>query len=221
MKCRSVCLGIVLVWVPLAPAAGDVIYRVAKSSCTVELVQVEAIVKTEVRFWPIDADYERDAYYPYSFPCEWRFSWDGAGAESVDFVGVLNYGDHMTVTDAGWLGGRSVQTFSGLTHYVHGRAEWDETTRILSFKLLPRERDDGRASRVTQTAPPTCLPEGRACSAFMRTSPPLESLIITMSFTEDLGRFEGKVIATQYSGSGVTRMQSDTTIDVMGELTPQ
>jgi hypothetical protein len=218
MKIRHVGLGLALAMLSLATVNADVITRLGSSTCTIDYVQVEALVKTEVRFWPMGAYYKRDPYQPYQFRGEWKFSWDGAGSEYVDFAGVLNFGDHYTVTDAGWLGGRSVQTFSGFAHYIHGRADWDSATRTLSYKLLPRDRDDGRASRVTQTAPPTCQPKGRACSVFMDTNQSLESLTLSMTFNETLDRFEGTVIATQFGGSGMTKMQSDTVISVKGEL---
>ena len=201
-------------------AYAEVTTRVGSSVGVVMGIKVDAAVGTEVQLWKAGADPEGE-HMPFNIGGEWTFTWDSNKDDVVNFTGVLNYGDHFTMTNAGWMGGVSTQTFFDFAHHIEGTANWENATRKLTFKMIPKARDDGRASSVTQAKPPTCEPKGKACSAFEKNSSPIEGLSIRMIFNEDLSRFEGTVIAIQYGGSGFTKSQSDTTMKISGDLAAQ
>lgn len=196
---------------------GDVIVRSGEVLGSVESTQVEAAVGTTLTFRNSSDDADVEAT-PFYFESEWTLTWDDDNPEAVDFVGQLNFGDHFTQTDAGFMGGRSVQTFYGFAHNVKGTAIWDSGSRTLTYLMEPRERDDARASMVTETAPTSCEPEGRACTAFNKSSPGLEGLKLSFIFSDDLSSFSGTVTAVQFGGSGFTKSQTDIIMKLEGEL---
>jgi len=200
-----------------------VITRAGDSSGVIESVSVEAAAKTEVRFWKVGADTTGD-HPPFTFDGRWIFTWDDEQPGSVHFTGVIDFGDYFTLTDAGGMGGVSKQTFFGFAHHVEGTAAWNEATRTLSFDLPPEGRDDARASTVTQNREPECekikgMFAGKACKAFLKTSPGLEGLELSFTFTEGLDSFEGTAVLIQYGGSGMTKSETRIVTRISGELT--
>ena len=90
--------------------------------------------------------------------------------------------------------------------------------------MPPEGRDDVRASTVTKTREADCekvkgMFAGKACSAFKKTSPGLEGLDLSFTFSEDLSRFEGVAILIQYGGKGMTKSEAHTTTEISGNLT--
>ena len=200
----------------------EVTTRAGNCSGRVIGIDVEASTRAEVQHWKPDADTDGD-HPPFVFDGEWTFTWDTEDSGSVDFFGVINFGDHFTLTDAGRLGGISKQVFFGLAHNVKGTANWDSAARTLTFKMLPEGRDDARASTVTQTREAECekvkgMFAGKACSAFKKTSPGLEGLDLSFSFSEDLSSFEGVAILIQFGGKGMAKSEARTTTEISGNL---
>jgi hypothetical protein len=188
-------------------------------------VNADAKVNAEINYFPHGANEEgKDDAGPFPVSGPWTFTWDSEKPDAVDFTGVFTLGDYFTVTDAGALGGVTRQTFYDFAHHVKGTAVWDAATRTLTYNLQPNERDDSQASTVTQSKEPDCdkikgFTAGKACSAFEETSPPLEGLVLTFTFSEDLSSFDGTFMQIQYGGSGMTESQTDINGTIGGPLT--
>ena len=90
--------------------SAEVTTRAGNSSGLVQSVNVEASASAEVQHWKPDADTDGD-HTPFAFDGEWTFTWDTEEPDSVDFSGVINFGDHVTLTDTGRMGGISKQVF--------------------------------------------------------------------------------------------------------------
>ena len=188
-------------------------------SGTVDSVDVEASVKTTVKVFPKGAGKdEDDPFEPYPVAANWTITWDSATPDAAAFKADLRLGDYYSVTDAGTMGGISMQTFSNVTHHIGGTARWDAATRTLSYEVPLKKRKDGRASKVSMDADPTCEGAKIACSAFLNTSAELEGLTVQLTFDENRDSFTGKMSATQYEGAAFTRNQTDMNISVKGEL---
>jgi hypothetical protein len=188
-------------------------------SGTVDSVDVEASVKTTVKVFPAGSGKdEDDPFEPYPVAANWTVTWDSATPDAAAFKADLTLGDYYTVTDAGTMGGVSIQSAHNVTHHIGGTARWDAATRTLSYEVPLKKRKDGRASKVSMDADPTCEGAKIACSAFLNTSAELEGLTVQLTFDENRDSFTGKMSATQYEGAAFTRNQTDMNISVKGEL---
>ena len=187
---------------------------------TVDSVDVEASVSTTVRVFPasMDVDKARDAdAEPFPIKGKWQFSWDPENPDKVAFTGDLFLGNYFTVTDAGTMGGVSIQTFSGTIHHLAGNATWDASTRTLSYEVPLDKRSDSRGSKISQDADPTCDGATIACKAFLNTTPELEGVGFKLVFDESLDSFTGTMSATQYEGAMFTKNQTDMNITINGQ----
>lgn len=172
---------------------------------------VDAIVKTEVTFYKENADWSKDSTaVPFPYNGEWIFTWDSDSPGIVQFDGSLNFGDYFSITDAGSLGGVTRQGYYDLTHIVSGYAEWDSSTNTLFYEFLPVQRDDGRASSISQSKPADCekiegLGAKKACKAFNESSLELEGFVIKLKFNQSLSMAKGELLMIQFGGSGITK----------------
>lgn len=188
----------------------------AMISGTLEMpMDVDAIVKTKVTFYPENTDWEKKETLPFPYHGVWTFIWDSSSPENVEFEGSLEFGNYFTITDAGDLGGTTKQTFYNFKHIISGIAEWDDNKKSLNYKLLPEQRDDGQASIVKQDKDALCekikgLGANRACKAFNECSLELEGFILNLIFDDNLGKAEGDLQILQYGGSGMTKSSSKT-----------
>lgn len=187
---------------------------------TVDSIEIEAATKVTV----IISDHGEtlEEFEPRPIIGDWSFSWNG---NQVSFTGVFDYGDYQTTTDAGGLGGVTRQTFYGFSYNVSGTAQWDERSQTLSYEILPLERDDERASTVTQRREPDCIKirgmfARKAVAAFLEASPGLEGLKLEFRFNEDRSRFDGQAVLIQYGGKGATKSESTIIIALRGDLAP-
>lgn len=192
--------------------------KAGTSAGTLESVTVVASAKTNVIY--ADQGQRPDSFQPYPFDGDWSFTWNGS---RVDFTGVINLGDCQTITDAGAMGGVTIQTFYDFAHNLRGTGQWNSGTRTLTYEMLPEGRDDSRASRATWTQEATCekvsgMFAGKACSAFMESSPGLEGLTLNFRFSEDLSSFEGDAILIQFGGKGVTESETTIVTAIRGNL---
>jgi len=202
-----------------APAMADIVKKAGNASYTLIDAPVDALVSTSVVYY-YDGAKPVDNPPPYKYDGGWTFTWNSDTPDKVDFEGDINFGTHYTVTDAGTMGGISEQYFYDYVHHVKGTANWDAAKRVLTFKMEPKDRDDGRASTVTFSKPPECKPEGhRACKAFKKTSPEYEGADITLTFDEGLDAFKGRVTMIEYGGSGFTKSTTKVNMDVEAALT--
>lgn len=196
----------------------EVVTKSYTGAGSVNSVDVEASVKTTVKVFPKGAGKNEDnPFEPYPVNAVWTVSWDSATPEVAAFKADIALGDYYTVTDAGTMGGVSIQTFTNQTQHIGGSARWDAATRTLSFDVPKQKRKDGRASKVSMDADPSCEGAKIACSAFLNTSAELESVTVELKFDENLDSFTGKMSATQYEGAAFTRNQTDMNIVVQGE----
>jgi hypothetical protein len=190
---------------------------------TLDSVDVEASVTTTVRVFPasMDVDKARDAEAePFPVNFDWQVSWDTETPNVAVFKADLILGDYFTVTDAGTMGGVSIQAATGVVHHIGGKAQWDAGTRTLSYEVELKKRSDSRASKTSQKADPTCDGATIACNAFLNTTPELEGLTVNLVFDESLSSFTGSMAAIQYEGAFFTKNQTDMNISVEGQLVP-
>ena len=208
----------------LAPALhAEVSTKAFSGPGTVDSVDVEASVSTTVRVFPANMDVEKAKEAeaaPFPIEGKWEFNWDTENPDTVAFTGDLHLGNHFTVTDAGTMGGVSIQTFSGTVHHLSGNATWDASTRTLSYEVPLGKRSDSRGSKVSQDADPTCDGATIACKAFLNTTPELESVGFKLVFDESLDSFTGTMSATQYEGAMFTKNQTDMNITIEGQVAP-
>lgn len=220
MKSVSLPVALLLLTSPLQAEVSTMAFT---GTGTVDSVDVEASVATTVRVFPasMDVDKARDAEAePFPIEGKWQFSWNTESPETVAFTGDLYLGNYFTVTDAGTMGGVSIQTFSGTVHHLAGNASWNADTRTLSYEVPLKKRSDSRASKTSQDADPTCDGATIACKAFLNTTPELEGLGIKLVFDESLDSFTGTLSATQYEGAMFTKNQTDMNITVNGQVVP-
>ena len=199
----------------------ETITKVFSGTGTVDTVDVEASVTTTVRVYPAGMDVEKAKEAkpePYPFDTKWNFTWHTDQPNAVDFKGVIELGNYFSVTDAGTMGGVSIQTFSGVVQNIGGKARWDESRRTLSYEVPLKKRSDSAASTVSQTADATCEGATIACKAFLNTTPELEGVTVNLVFDESLDSFTGSMSATQYEGAMFTKNQTDMNITVQGQL---
>ena len=72
---------------------------------------------------------------------------------------------------------------------------------------------------MSQSRPPTCdEADSRACKAFFKSTRELEGLVMNLTFSEDLSRFEGDVVLIQFGGSGLERSSTDLLTRMSGTL---
>ena len=203
-----------------SPVRAEVTSRTGNTSGTVAEVDVHATGKTTVRYRKTDVDPASDPV-PMPFDGEWTFRWDAAKPDSVEFEGVVHLGDYSTDSHAKAFGMNfnTVQSFYDFAQHVRGTAQWNGETRTLTYTMDPEERDDGRASTVSESKPPTCVEEtSRACKAFFKTSPALEGLRLNLKFNEDLNRFDGSVVLIQYGGKGMEKATVEVLLTLRGDL---
>jgi hypothetical protein len=184
----------------------------ARISGSLEMpLAVDAIVKTEVTFYEENADWTKDsAAVPFPYKGDWIFTWDSDSPGIVQFNGSINFGNYFSITDAGNLGGVTRQSYYNFTHLVSGTAEWDTSTNTLFYDFLPVQRDDGRASSISQFKPADCekvkgLGAKKACKAFNESSLELEGFVLKLKFNQSLTMAKGELLMIQYGGSGITK----------------
>lgn len=152
------------------------------------------------------------------------FGWDTGTPDRVNFKADLNFGSHATDTHAkvAFLNIKSTQQFFDEVQHIEGTADWDPATRTLTYSHRPDsddQRDDSSASTVSQSRPPTCdEADSRACKAFFKSTRELEGLVMNLTFSEDLSRFEGDVVLIQFGGSGLERSSTDLLTRMSGTL---
>jgi hypothetical protein len=161
-----------------------------------------------------------DAFRPYPFDGDWSFTWNG---NQVRFAGVIRLGSFQTITDAGSMGGVTIQTFYDFAHNLSGIGRWNSASRTLTFEMIPDGRDDARASRATWSREAECekvrgMFAGVSCSAFKKSSPGLEGVKLTFRFKEDLSGFEGEAILIQFGGKGATESETTMVTRIRGDL---
>lgn len=214
-------LQIVLVSAVASPQSwAEVTSRTGNSSGTVTQVTVDATGTTSVRLRKTAVDPGSEPG-PMLFDGEWTFSWDTTEPASVRFEGVVHLGDYSADSHAKAFGMnfRSVQTFYDFSQHLQGTAHWDGESRRLTYRMDPQERDDGRASTVSESRPPTCVKEtSRSCKVFFKSSSALEGLRLDLTFSKELNRFEGDAVLTQYSGKGMEKATSETFVTIRGDL---
>lgn len=204
-------------------ALADVTTVSGQATCVLENpANVDAAVKTTVFFYRPGANPDgNDPVQPMTCDCDWTFTWDSDKPGQVGFEGAVRLGDYFVVIDAGTLGGMTRQTFYNVTHKLKGEATWNAATAGMSYLLEPVEPDDGQASVVDWDKPPVCekikgLTAGRACAASEASSLELEGLKVDLTFSEDLSRFEGSAVLTQYGGSGMTKSETPMMLKLSG-----
>lgn len=190
-------------------------------SGTVESVTVDANEKTDV-ILAKQGDMP-ETFQPYPIDGDWNFTWNG---NTVDFTGVFHFGDYQTITTAHGPGGVTRQIFYGLSHQVSGTATWNEDSRTLTYDMEPQEREDGKASTVTQSKPAECEKvsgafTSEACKGFEESSLEFEGLKLHFTFNEDLSHFDGEADQIQYGGKGVTENEATTVVEMSGDLTAE
>lgn len=193
-----------------------------------ESTQIQAAVGTESWYTRPGENPDADPLPPFKFDGDWSFTWNSETPDKVEFTGDIHWGDHITYTDAGSVGGVTAQHFHGIVHKVGGTANWDPATRTLTFEKPLGERNDAGASTVTESKKPSCegvkgmkMMTNKACNAFYDTSPGWEGFKANLVFSEDLQSFKGTIVGTQYGGSGFTKSQADMTMSLEGKLSPQ
>lgn len=203
-----------------AGLSAEVIGKAFSGTGSLDSIDVEAAVATTVRVFPAGTDVDEakeSEARPYPVEMAWQFSWNTDAPNAVDFKVDLDIGDYFTVTDAGSMGGVSIQTFYGTVHHIGGNAQWDASTRTLSYEVPLKKRSDSRGSAVSQTGDPTCDGAKIACNAFLNTTPELEGVTITLTFDEPLDSFNGSMSATQYEGAMFTKNQTDMNMSAQGQ----
>jgi hypothetical protein len=201
--------------------SAEVISKPFSGDGTIDSVDVEAAVDTTVRVFPAGTDVDKakeSEAQPYPVEMQWQFSWNTDEPNRVDFTLDMDVGDYFTVTDAGTMGGVSIQTFHGVVYHISGTAQWDAATRTMSYEVPVEKRSDSRASEVTQRADPSCDGAKIACSAFLNTTPELEAVTINLTFDESLESFTTSMSATQYEGAFFTKNQTDMNMSAQGQL---
>jgi hypothetical protein len=204
--------------------SAEVVTKSFTGTGTIDSVDVEAAVSTTVNVFPAGTDVDEakeSEAKPYPVAAQWQFSWNTDEPNAVDFKVDLDVGEYFTVTDAGTMGGVSIQTFNGVVYHIGGTAQWDASTRTLSYEVPLKKRSDGRASTITQKSDPTCDGATIACKAFLNTTPELEGVAINLVFDESLESFTASMSATQYEGAMFTKNQTDMNMSARGELNVQ
>ena len=194
----------------------------------IDSTKIEAAVGTKSWYIRPGEDTEADPIPPFKFDGNWSFTWNSETPDKVDFTGDIAWGDHITFTDAGSVGGVTSQHFNGVVHAVGGTGDWDAETRTMTFKYPLGERNVAGASKYSESKEAKCKGEkgmkmmtNKACSAFEETSPGWEGFQAKLVFSEDLSSFEGTIVGTQFGGSGFTKSQADMTMKLSGDLTAQ
>lgn len=201
--------------------SAETVTKFYTGSGTIDSVDVEAAVTTTVRVFPAGTDVDEakeSEAQPYPVEMQWQFNWVTDEPNTVAFKLDMDVGDYFTVTDAGTMGGVSIQTFNGVVYHINGTAQWDVAARTMSYEVPLKKRSDSRASAITQRADPTCDGAKIACSAFLNTTPELEGVTINLTFDEALENFTASLSATQYEGAFFTKNQTDMNMSAQGEL---
>ena len=169
-------------------------------------IEIEAGVSVDATYYSADGE-------EFSFFVSWNLNLDKKISNRATFNGVFDLGDHYVLTKSNGLIGVTRQEFYDFKYLVKGNGSWNYAKKLFEYNVKPTEADNGIASLVSFSKPPTCVKisgifAGRACKVFFSSSLALEGIELKIRFAEDMKSFKGEGIFIQYGGAGLTESRT-------------
>lgn len=166
---------------------------------------------------------------PSPLPVSGTWTFDFNGGNTVDFTGVINMNnlaayDSVTAVNTPLGNMTGTISYEGANHNISGTADWDATTRTLTYDLASGGPNASIGSTYTETGS-SCSGEGSVvgqtvCGTWAQTTPEWEGFNLELTFSEDLSSFSGILKAIEQSGSGLTANTTTTTFELSGTEVP-